>query len=148
MKNVYVCEKCNAQFDSYDECATHERRHRELSIFPYDDDYLNSLSKYNPAAFVPDEIICATLELSDNGEKIPELYSYRLIKAEPKLTADFIKELEKREAAEKERQVKLAAAKKDMEEQLTAAGQPPEADRSYYELKRLYRTQFNIDYQY
>lgn len=146
MRNVYVCEKCNAQFESYAECSNHESNHKQLSISPYNDDYIESLSKYGPEADVPNEIIAGFYKWNDNNKKEYHLFSYRLVKAEPKATKDYIKEIDRRYEEEKARQAKREADEIEMKEQLFDAGVTADEDASYYDLRKLYSLQFNRNF--
>ena len=77
MQYLYKCEKCGKVFDSYDEGEKHEKSHKPIDLYEWDDD----LNDYT-AEWSEDDIIPNVIVLKNKGDAEDENTKFGLYKLE------------------------------------------------------------------
>ena len=103
MKQVYICEKCGQEFESWDECYACENGHI-MSFGNKLEPETQKRLKYKPGCAAPTKIIMATEHYdSEQGSFEPDskLWVYKLVgPAQEQETAEIFADYEKRKADE------------------------------------------------
>ena len=104
MKQLYICDKCGAQFDNFDDAWNCENGH--LNGFDSSmDEELRKRWRYRPGQVMPERIVMATskwnYDTNPEGEVIYSFFSYKLDKPLPEQeSAEILAEYAKRKEQE------------------------------------------------